>query len=165
MAFICHCILRISISQFGSSIVRAVVQRVTSASVTIAQTPIAHIGPGLCVLLGVQKDDRDKNAGLLSEKIRNLRIFDDRDGKMNLSVAAAGGEILVVSQFTLYADCRKGNRPSFSQAAPPPMAEILYERFLHRLRGGGLRVASGRFGAKMALSLVNDGPVTLILEI
>lgn len=144
--------------------VRTVVQRVTTASVSVSRTLVAHIGPGLCVLLGIAKNDRKSDADVLWEKIKNLRIFEDEQGRMNLPITSVAGEILVVSQFTLYGDCRKGNRPSFSQAAPPQTAEVLYDYFVRQLRSAGLRVATGRFGAKMALSLVNDGPVTLILE-
>lgn len=155
---------REQIRHAGSDTVRAVIQRVTAAQVTVSETVVAKTGPGLCVLLGVHKDDREGNADFLGDKIANLRIFEDAQGKMNLSVRDSGGELLIVSQFTLYGDCRKGNRPFYSEAAPAPQAEILYDRFVQRLRLTGLRVATGRFQAKMAVSLVNDGPVTILLE-
>jgi len=148
----------------GNDIVRAVVQRVIEARATVSESVIGKIGPGLCVFLGVRRDDGESEADFLSDKIKNLRIFEDQQGKMNLSVMAAGGELLIVSQFTLYGDCKKGNRPSFTEAAPPAQAEKLYDYFLRRLRHAGLTVACGRFQAKMTVSLVNDGPVTLILE-
>lgn len=143
---------------------RAVVQRVAEAQVTVGNEALGRIGTGLCVLLGVGVRDDEKNAESLADKIKNLRIFEDNQGKMNLSVSDAGGELLVISQFTLYGDCRKGNRPSFSAAAPSPQAERLYEYFTERLRGAGLRVATGRFQAHMKIALINDGPVTLVLE-
>ena len=143
---------------------RAVVQRVAQAEVTVGNEAVSRIGPGLCVLLGVGVLDDEKNAESLADKIKNLRIFEDSQGKMNLSVADASGDLLVISQFTLYGDCRKGNRPSFSEAAPAPEAERLYGYFTERLRGAGLRVATGRFQAHMKVALVNDGPVTLVLE-
>jgi D-tyrosyl-tRNA(Tyr) deacylase len=146
---------------------RAVIQRVTQARVTAGdtrETVVNQIGPGLCVFLGVGKDDGESNAANLARKLAGLRIFQDERGKLNRSVSEAGGEILVVSQFTLYGDCRKGNRPSFSAAAPPTVAETLYEYFVARLRAAGLRVITGRFQTVMQVFLVNDGPVTLILE-
>ena len=155
---------RKQIRHSGSDTVRAVIQRVTAAQVTVSETVVAKTGPGLCVLLAVHKDDREGNADFLGDKIANLRIFEDAQGKMNLSVRDSGGELLIVSQFTLYGDCRKGNRPFYSEAAPAPQAEILYDRFVQRLRLTGLRVATGRFQARMAVSLVNDGPVTILLE-
>jgi len=143
---------------------RLVIQRVSNASVTVADEIVGQIGAGLCVFLGVGKADDKSNAGLLAEKMGNLRIFEDDQGKMNRSVRDVGGEILVVSQFTLYGDCTKGNRPSFTEAAPAAEAERLYVYFVDRLTALGLRVATGRFGAKMDVSLTNDGPVTFILE-
>jgi D-tyrosyl-tRNA(Tyr) deacylase len=125
---------------------------------------VGGIGPGLCVLLGIAVEDDAKNAHALADKIKNLRIFEDPRGKMNLSVSDISGEVLVVSQFTLYGDCRKGNRPSFTDAAPAAEAEQLYRCFVERLCSAGLKVATGRFQAHMKVSLVNDGPVTLILE-
>jgi D-tyrosyl-tRNA(Tyr) deacylase len=144
--------------------VRAVIQRVSCAEVSVAGEPIGRIGHGLCVFLGIGKNDGESNADHLAEKIKNLRIFEDENGKMNRSVEEVREEILAVSQFTLYGDCRKGNRPSFSDAAPPDGAEKLYEYFLRRLRGAGLIVATGQFKARMDVTLTNDGPVTFIVE-
>lgn len=143
---------------------RAVIQRVSCAEVSVAGEPIGRIGHGLCVFLGIGKNDGESNADHLAEKIKNLRIFEDENGKMNRSVEEVREEILAVSQFTLYGDCRKGNRPSFSDAAPPDEAEKLYEYFLRRLRGAGLIVATGQFKARMDVTLTNDGPVTFIVE-
>ena len=143
---------------------RLVIQRVATAQVVVADEIVSQIGAGLCVFLGVGRKDSESNADSLAEKISNLRIFDDDQGKMNRSARDVGGEILVVSQFTLYGDCTKGNRPSFTEAAPAAEAERLYETFVDRLRALDLRVATGRFGAKMDVSLTNDGPVTFILE-
>jgi D-tyrosyl-tRNA(Tyr) deacylase len=144
--------------------VRAVIQRVTNAQVTVGGNIVGGITSGLCILLGVSRDDEVADADFLSEKIRNLRIFDDQEGKMNLSLVAARGEVLVVSQFTLYASCKKGNRPSFTDAAPLAHAEKLYNHFIGRLRDAGVSVATGQFQARMKVSLVNDGPVTFFLE-
>ena len=144
---------------------RAVIQRVTEARVAVEHEIVGHIGPGLCILLGVSKKDVEEHAKALADKIKNLRIFQDDQGKMNRSIIDIGGEALVVSQFTLYGDCRKGNRPSFSDAAPAPEADKLYQFFSQRLRDAGLKVATGCFQAHMKVSLVNDGPVTFILEI
>jgi D-tyrosyl-tRNA(Tyr) deacylase len=144
--------------------VRAVIQRVAEARVTVGHEIAGEIGPGLCILLGIAKQDGEENAKALADKIKSLRVFEDHQGKMNRSIADAGGELLVVSQFTLYADCRKGNRPSFSDAAPATEAERLYQFFIQRLRDTGLKVATGSFQARMKVSLVNDGPVTFILE-
>jgi D-aminoacyl-tRNA deacylase len=144
--------------------VRAVIQRVSRAEVRVAGEPVGRIGPGLCVFLGIGKADGQANVDQLADKIQNLRIFEDENGKMNLSVEEVREEILVVSQFTLYGDCRKGNRPSFSDAAPPDQAEKLYEYFVRRLRGAGLTVATGQFKARMDVTLINDGPVTFIVE-
>jgi D-tyrosyl-tRNA(Tyr) deacylase len=144
--------------------VRAVLQRVAQARVDVGERSIGQIGAGLLILLGVGKDDNQANADALADKIKNLRIFEDQQGKMNRSVGDIGGELLVVSQFTLYGDCRKGNRPSFTDAAPPAEAERLYSHFSQRLRDGGLKVANGQFQAHMRITLVNDGPVTFVLE-
>jgi D-aminoacyl-tRNA deacylase len=144
--------------------VRAVIQRVSRAEVRVAGEPVGRIGHGLCVFLGIGKDDGQANVEHLTEKIKNLRIFEDENGKMNLSVEEVREEVLLVSQFTLYGDCRKGNRPSFSNAAPPDQAEKLYEYFVRRLRGAGLTVATGQFKARMDVTLINDGPVTFIVE-
>src|SRR3990170_2333477 len=143
---------------------RLVIQRVSNARVTSADEIVGQIGTGLCVFLGIAKADDKSKAGLLAEKMGNLRIFEDDQGKMNRSVRDVGAEILVVSQFTLYGDCTRGNRPSFSDAAPAAEAQRLYETFVDRLRALSLRVSTGRFQAKMAVSLTNDGPVTFILE-
>jgi len=143
---------------------RAVLQRVDRASVDVDGITVGAIEAGLLVLLGVAKGDSHKNADYLAEKILNLRIFSDNDGKMNRSVMDAGGGILVVSQFTLYGDCRKGRRPSFDNAAPPDVARSLYEYFVERVKAAGVPVATGVFQASMKVSLVNDGPVTLVLD-
>ncbi len=138
---------------------RALVQRVRSASVSVDGETISEIGPGLLVLLGVRRGDRESHADKLARKLLALRIFDDAEGRMNRSVEDVGGQVLCISQFTLYGDARKGNRPSFVEAAPPEEAEPLYERVR-----GALGAQGGRFGARMSVALVNDGPVTLLLE-
>ena len=143
---------------------RAVVQRVRSARVIVGDEVVGAIDRGLLVLLGVAPNDTAAEGQWLADKIVGLRIFADDDGKMNRSVADIGGAVLVVSQFTLYGDCRKGRRPSFVGAAPPEIAEPLYNRFLDAVRALGVPTAAGRFGAMMQVELVNDGPVTLILE-
>ncbi len=143
---------------------RAVVQRVARAGVTVAEEKIAAIGVGLLVLLGVEQGDTEKDAAYLADKIAGLRIFEDTDGKMNLSVSDCQGSLLVVSQFTLLADCRKGRRPGFSAAAPPEHAEPLCDYFTTTLRQRGLDVQTGQFRADMAVDLINDGPVTILLD-
>ena len=143
---------------------RAVLQRVTRASVTVDGQVIGEIGRGLVVLLGVEQDDTEADAHQLADKTIQLRIFDDADGKMNLGLADVGGAMLVVSQFTLFGDCRKGRRPSFIQAAPPELAERLYETFVAAVGVQGILVATGKFRAMMQVELVNDGPVTIILD-
>ena len=143
---------------------RAVVQLVKKASVTVNESVISEIGPGLVVLLGIHKDDTPGDAQILTEKIANLRIFPDQEKLMNLSVLDIGGEILVVSQFTLYGDCRKGRRPSYSAAAPPERAKELYEIFIRETAKLNIPVASGKFQAMMDVQLVNQGPVTLLLD-
>lgn len=143
---------------------RAVLQRVTRASVTVDGQVIGQIGAGLVVLLGVEQDDTDADAHQLADKTIQLRIFDDADGKMNLSLADMGGQMLVVSQFTLLGDCRKGRRPSFIQAAEPAIAERLYEMFVAAVGVQGISVATGKFRAMMQVELVNDGPVTILLD-
>jgi len=143
---------------------RAVVQRVTRSRVRVDSESVGEIGTGLLVLLGVADGDDDAAAEALAEKIVHLRIFEDDNGRMNRSVQAIGGAILVVSQFTLLADCRKGRRPSFTNAAAPEMAERLYAVFVRSIERHGIPVALGRFGAHMAVSLINDGPVTFVLD-
>ena len=142
---------------------RAVIQRVTSARVSVDEAAVGEIGPGLLVLLGVGRDDTPAVADRLAERIARLRIFGNDDGKFDLSVLNTGGEILVVSQFTLLADTTKGNRPGFSDATRPELARPLVERFCAALSGRGVSVATGVFGATMSVELVNDGPVTTIL--
>jgi len=144
--------------------VKAVVQRVSSAAVTVAGETTGRIRQGLVILLGVAHDDTPQDAIYLSDKILNLRIFEDAEEKMNLSVGAVGGSLLIVSQFTLLADCRKGRRPSFVKAARPESAEKLYTFFIERVRCENIPVEAGCFGAHMAVSLVNDGPVTIIID-
>ena len=143
---------------------RACIQRVSRAQVTVAGEVCGRIGPGLLVLLGVAEGDTEADARQLAEKIAGLRVFEDRQGKMNLSLLDAGGAMLVVGQFTLLGDCRKGRRPSFDAAARPELAQRLYEVFLQAAAGHGIEVASGRFRQHMAVELVNDGPVTLLVE-
>jgi D-tyrosyl-tRNA(Tyr) deacylase len=143
---------------------KAVIQRVTEAAVRVNGETTGAIGPGLLVLLGVEKGDGEADADWLAEKIVNLRIFEDTAGKMNLSLRDCGGELLIVSQFTLAGNCSKGRRPSFDTAAPPDEANRLYGQFVEKMRRQGLPVATGIFQAEMKVSLVNDGPVTFILE-
>ncbi len=143
---------------------RAVIQRVSSARVTSDERLLGEIGRGLLVLLGVTHEDTEAEAGRLAGKISRLRIFSDEQGKMNLALNAVGGELLVVSQFTLFADVRSGNRPGYSLAARPETAVPLYERFVAELRSLGFTVATGEFGADMQVELLNDGPVTLIID-
>jgi D-aminoacyl-tRNA deacylase len=144
---------------------RAVVQRVSSARVVVDREVVGEVGRGLCVLLGVARDDGAEEAERLAGRIARLRIFENEEGRFDRSLLDLGGEALVVSQFTLIADTAKGNRPSFSEAAPPEQAEPLYESFCAALRELGVAVATGRFGARMAVELANDGPVTIILDI
>ncbi|HUS19435.1 MAG TPA: D-aminoacyl-tRNA deacylase [Terriglobales bacterium] len=143
---------------------RAAIQRVTRASVTVDGEVVGKIGPGLLVLLGVAAGDDEKAADYLAERTAGLRIFEGDDGKMNLSVGNAGGAVLIVSQFTLYGDVRKGKRPSFDRAARPDEAKRLYEYFVGRVRALGIECATGRFQAMMEVELVNDGPVTILLD-
>ena len=143
---------------------RAVVQRVRSCRVVVADEVVGEIGRGLVVLLGIRNGDTVDQARWLADKVVNLRILEDEQGKMNVSVADTGGAVLVVSQFTLYGDCQKGRRPSFIEAARPEVAEPLYEAFVNAIRLQGVPVATGRFGADMQVELVNDGPVTVILD-
>lgn len=142
---------------------RAVVQRVSQARVLVDGDLVGEIGAGLCVLLGVAREDGEDEARRLAGKVSRLRIFENQDGRFDRSVLDAGGAVLAVSQFTLIADTEKGNRPSFSGAAAPDEAERLYELFCAALRDLGVGVATGRFGARMAVELVNDGPVTIVL--
>jgi len=137
---------------------------VSRAEVSVAGQSVGEIGHGLCVFLAIGKEDGESNADRLAEKIKNLRIFDDENDKMNRSLVEVREGVLVVSQFTLYADCKKGNRPSFSEAALSDEAEKLYEYFVRRLRDSGLEVATGKFAARMRVTLTNDGPATFILE-
>ncbi len=143
---------------------RAVVQRVKKSHVVVDNTIISNIGNGLLVLLGVGEEDTEKDADFLAEKIINLRIFEDDKGKMNISLKDVKGELLVVSQFTLLGDCRKGRRPSFVKAAPPKKANDLYEYFISRAMELGIMTKSGMFQAMMDVSLINQGPVTLLLD-
>jgi D-aminoacyl-tRNA deacylase len=144
---------------------RAVIQRVKRASVEVDHVTVGEIGPGLVILLGIANWDGREDADRLSERIINLRIFPDHEeGKMNLSVRDIEGSLLVVSQFTLYGDCRRGRRPSFDQAAAPEQAQPLYDYFVERVKNAGLTVRTGIFQAKMQVSLTNDGPVTLIID-
>ena len=143
---------------------RAVVQRVKESKVEVDGKRVGAIGPGLLIFLGVGEDDSEKDCDYLANKIAHLRIFPDREDLMNLSLIDTGGSALVVSQFTLWGDCRKGRRPSFVRAARPEKAEELYERFIGLLKEKGIDVATGRFQAMMDVSLINDGPVTLMLD-
>jgi D-tyrosyl-tRNA(Tyr) deacylase len=143
---------------------RAVVQRVSRAEVSVGGNCLGRIGPGFAVLLGVARDDAQADAEFIADRILGLRVFADAAGKMNLALNAVNGELLVISQFTLLADTSGGRRPSFIKAAPPELALPLYEHFLSLVRGGGVKVETGEFGAHMELALVNDGPVTIILD-
>jgi D-tyrosyl-tRNA(Tyr) deacylase len=144
--------------------VRALLQRTSGARVRVGDEVVGEVGPGLVVLLGVGPDDDEAVADALARRVTELRIFDDADGRTNLSLTDVGGGALVVSQFTLYADTRRGRRPGFTGAAAPELAERLYVRFADDLRGLGVAVATGRFGAVMAVELVNDGPFTIWLD-
>ena len=143
---------------------RAVVQRVSEASVTVGESLVGEIGHGLLVLVSVGEGDEEKDVVQLADKVAGLRCFEDEAGKFNLSVCDVGGSLLVVSQFTLHGDCRKGRRPSFTEAVGPDLAIPLYESFVGHLRGRGLRVETGEFGAHMHVRLLNDGPVTLLID-
>lgn len=144
--------------------VRVVVQRVACASVTVDGREVGAVERGLVVLVGIASGDGDEAVAWMADKVAGLRVFPDDDGKMNRSLLEIGGGALVVSQFTLYGDATRGRRPSFIDAAPPEAAEPIYQRFVEALRGRGVAVATGVFGATMAISLVNDGPVTLVIE-
>jgi len=143
---------------------RAVVQRVDSAMVTVRESPVAAIGAGLLVFLGIGHEDGERDAEYLADKIVNLRIFSDAAGKMNLSLLDIGGQMLVVSQFTLFGDCRKGRRPGFDAAAPPEQARRLYEYFIIAAGNRGIEVKQGQFQAEMKVALINDGPVTMLID-
>ena len=143
---------------------RAVIQRVAKARVSVDNEVCAETGRGLLVLLGVEKDDTDRDAQFIARKVANLRVFEDETGKMNLSVRDIGGTVLLVSQFTLLGDCRKGNRPSFTQSAQPDVAEALFTKTCDLIRSEGLPVQTGVFGAMMDVELVNAGPVTIVLD-
>ena len=143
---------------------RAVVQRVRSARVTVGDEVVGKIGPGLVVFLGVGEDDTSDDLNYVVDKVANLRVFEDDEGKMNLSALQLGLDILVVSQFTLWGDCRRGRRPSFIRAAPPEKAVRMYEAFIEKQQETGLSVGAGRFRAMVAVSVENDGPVTILLD-
>jgi D-tyrosyl-tRNA(Tyr) deacylase len=143
---------------------RVVLQRVQHGRVTVGGRTVAEIGPGLVILLGIGPDDNEEQANYLADKITNLRIFEDQGGKMNQSLLDVGGEAIVVSQFTLYADTRKGRRPSFTGAAPTEIAHPLVERFVELLNNKGVATQSGEFGAHMLVEIANDGPVTIWME-
>lgn len=144
--------------------VRVVAQRVRSASVTVNDTVVASIGPGLALLVGIGEDDESPDVDRIADKVAVIRVFEGEGGKMNLSTSEVGGAMLVVSQFTLYADVRKGRRPSFARAARPEKGNLLYQRFVERLRSHGYSVSVGIFGADMLVGIENNGPVTLILD-
>jgi D-tyrosyl-tRNA(Tyr) deacylase len=143
---------------------RAVIQRVKRASVDVNGITTGSISKGIVIFLGIHRHDEAKEIGWMAEKIVNLRIFPDPDGKMNISLADINAEMLIVSQFTLYGDCRKGRRPGYSEAAPPEIAEPIYNRFVDEVRNKGINAATGKFQATMDVTLVNDGPVTLLLD-
>jgi D-aminoacyl-tRNA deacylase len=143
---------------------RAVLQRVSRAQVRVGNDVVGDIGSGLLVLLAVGNEDTEADADYLATKIAGLRIFEDQNGKMNLNLGEVGGSVLAVSQFTLYGDVRRGKRPSFDSAAPPEKARALYEYFVERIRGAGLRCETGKFQEMMQVELVNDGPVTILLD-
>ncbi len=143
---------------------RAVIQRVSRASVHVDAEKVGEIGPGLLVLLGLQNTDGDGEVDWMADKIAHLRVFEDSTGKMNLSLLDIGQEMLIVSQFTLYGDCRKGRRPGYSSAAPPETALPLYHKFIEKVEKMGIYTATGTFGAMMQVELINDGPVTLLLD-
>ncbi len=143
---------------------RAVVQRVQSSSVTVDQKIVGEIQHGFLVLLGIAADDTQEDVVYLAGKLCGLRVFEDDEGKMNRSITEAGGAMLIVSQFTLYGDCRKGRRPSFIEAARPEIAQPLYESFVAEVRGQGIHVETGVFQAQMDVALINDGPITLLLD-
>jgi D-tyrosyl-tRNA(Tyr) deacylase len=142
----------------------AVIQRVRKASVSVDEKIIGEIGPGLVIFVAVKNGDTEKDANYLANKCVNLRIFGDENGKFNLSTCDVGGDILTISQFTLYGDTRRGRRPSFTESAPPEISEPLYDKFISHLRESGLKVATGEFGAMMMVEIHNDGPVTILVK-
>jgi len=156
--------IHLSKKPLQDNIMRAAIQRVKKSSVTVNDKIIGKIGSGLLVLLGVSREDEIKDADYLADKIPNLRIFEDENAKMNRSLLETGGEMLVVSQFTLLGDCRKGRRPSFTKAAGPDKAKEFYEYFVSQVKLKGVKVKTGQFRAVMDVSLINDGPVTIIVE-
>ena len=143
---------------------RAVIQRVKHSSVTVDGKVLGEIGDGLLVLLGITHTDTEKEVNWLASKVKDLRIFEDNEGKMNLGLEDIKGELLVISQFTLYGNCIKGRRPGFTEAARPDLAETLYEKFLEKCRSFGIKTECGEFGADMKVALLNDGPVTMIID-
>lgn len=143
---------------------RIIAQRVSASRVTVDGNVKGEIGCGLCILVGVGPSDTEREAAWMADKIANLRIFGDENGKMNLSLLDVGGSVLAISQFTIYADCRKGRRPSFTDAAPPELGNEIYMRFVESLRAIGVEVATGVFGAEMTVEITNEGPVTIILD-
>lgn len=143
---------------------RAVIQRVTKASVTVNEEVVGAISEGVVTFLGIGTHDKNSDIDWMAEKIVNLRIFEDNQGKMNLSLRDIGGEMLIISQFTLYGDCRKGRRPGFSGAAPPDLAEPMYKQFINNVEQLGIQTASGKFQAEMEVDLTNNGPVTMLLD-
>lgn len=143
---------------------RAVIQRVSRGKVTVDGEVVGQIGKGYVVLLGVSKEDTPEAADYMADKVAGLRVFEDEQGKMNRSIAEAGGAVLAISQFTLYGDVRRGRRPGFDMAGRPELAEPLYQRFVEKLRAGGLTVETGRFQTHMEVELVNDGPVTILVD-
>lgn len=143
---------------------RAVIQKVKYSSVSVDEKIVGKIDKGFMILLGVTHEDGEKEVEWLAKKIKDLRIFEDQDGKMNLSLEDVKGEVLIISQFTLYGDCIKGRRPSFTQAAKPDMANNLYEKFVEKFRSFGIKTETGIFGADMKVELLNDGPVTMIID-
>lgn len=159
-----YCLLLIAVPSFILPLMRAVVQRVTETSVTVDGRMVGRIGSGLLVLLGVSKTDNETSADYMIGKLLGLRVFPDAEGKMNLSLREAGGAVLVVSQFTLYGDVRRGKRPSFDDAARPEQARTLYEYFVAKIRAQSIECATGEFQAMMKVALVNDGPVTILID-
>lgn len=164
MCFFVVCSIYIKFNLQEGYIMRAVVQRVDKAMVTVGNTVTGQIQNGLVVLLGVTEEDNNDDITYLAEKIINLRIFDDAAGKLNLSLSDVGGELLVVSQFTLYGDCRKGRRPSYDKAAKPELAEKLYLSFVEYCKNSGFNVSTGRFQSEMLVEIHNNGPVTILLD-